>query len=194
MKKCSKCGKELDVSEFYVTAWGYRGDCKKCFSESSKKYRQMNRVKITAAKKKYRETHRDEMRKYFRDHKEDIKRGRHLLRAKNPQQDWAKKTIRHHKATGLYVSIDLDELTELAYKTTRCPICDTEFSWLNTGPPINSSPSLDRKYNGDHISIETCWIICHRCNSMKRDMPMPELIGWCKNIIGRFDKQEGVKE
>lgn len=131
---------------------------------------------------------------YFRSNRgrieEDAKReNNRVYRMEHPHKIWAIASIHSHKSQGMIIGVSVDELEELALNTSNCPICNCHLMWgsrTKIGHPINNSPTWDRKYNGKRLTLQNTWIICFRCNSMKRDMPLPELIEWCRIIVDKF--------
>ena len=76
-KVCSKCGKELPMTDeyFYKKGDKYRSECKECHNKYHKKYCEAHKDQIRESKRKYYETHKDkeyERKKKFREtHKEE---------------------------------------------------------------------------------------------------------------------------
>jgi hypothetical protein len=104
-----------------------------------------------------------------------------------PYYYWAREAIHNHKIRGFIVNINKAELEELAKKTTHCPMCGCELCWdPNRGQVRRNSPSLDRKYNGNRITLSNVWIICYQCNAMKQNVPFPEYVEFCKSIVDKF--------
>lgn len=55
-KKCNRCNSLKDISEFNKSSWskdGYRGYCRLCQTNMSKKYRESNNDKLKLSHKKY---------------------------------------------------------------------------------------------------------------------------------------------
>lgn len=105
---------------------------------------------------------------------------------KNPYKFWAYNCTHSHKNKGYKFLISHEELESLARATSHCPICDCEMDYSSKIHLKSNSPSLDRKYNGKRLTLQNTWIICWRCNAMKQDLPMPELVEWCRKVIDRF--------
>jgi len=73
MKKCTKCGEEKDLSEFYTNKGnrsGIHSECKMCHlqykrknpSTMSSNWKNRNPEKVKEYRKKYEETHREDIR------------------------------------------------------------------------------------------------------------------------------------
>jgi hypothetical protein len=163
---------------------------------SRKAYKDANPEKISAQNKKYRETHKEErseyQKEYYRDNKEYKLANSKAHADKHRHRTWAIAAICSHRRSGYKVNITSSELEEIAIHTTHCPICGIEIDWgrKKRGGFKPNSPSLDRKYNGTRLSLANTWLICCRCNSMKRDMPLPELVEWCRTIVDKFGSEQ----
>lgn len=190
VKKCSKCGEIKSFEDFpknKQTKDGLRYLCKSCV----KAYNSSRHDSVMASSKKWRDKDRDNGHKHYwanRDRLlEESKKRNSFARLNNPQRKWARCTIYRHKHNGNIVTITVDELEKIAKSTIYCPICDCELDWVSI-KTYGNCPSLDRKYNGNRISLQNSWIICHRCNSIKNTMPMPEFVLFCKKVVERFGK------
>ena len=82
--------------------------------------------------------------------------------------------------------MNCDELINLLESSNMiCHLCEKEMFFGNR-KNLSSSPSLDRINNGKIISIDTIQIICHECNSIKRNKTMKEFINYCKKIAEKY--------
>jgi hypothetical protein len=90
-KICSKCKRELSITEFYKNKSrkdGLNFWCKKCqlkcnnfyhqkhkekINEYKKEYRKEHKKEIKIFQKKYRQKHKDESKRYREEHKEELK-------------------------------------------------------------------------------------------------------------------------
>lgn len=45
-----------------------------------------------------------------------------------------------------------------------------------------NSPSLDRKFNENIMTLDNTWIICSRCNSLKSNNTLECLIKYCRDV------------
>jgi hypothetical protein len=82
MKKCSKCGKEKELTEFGKDSRlksGLRGPCRKCHAEWQRNYRKNN----PEIRKKQYERSREYQRKYQQENRDELNRKRREKRAKN---------------------------------------------------------------------------------------------------------------
>lgn len=78
------------------------------------------------------------------------------------------------------------ELYEYIKNIETCKICGRKLNWQNTKVSKNS-PSLDRTNNENFIDITNIQIICHDCNSTKRDRTMEEFIEYCKVVVANYE-------
>lgn len=127
-------------------------------------------------------------REWYNRNLEERKIYREKRKALNPYQVWAENSLLAHKANGYTVLIRSKDLAEVARGVKYCGICGNELEWNRGDKKIKMSslPTLDRKYNGKRLTLANTWILCHRCNSMKHDAPLPELIEWCRNVVEKF--------
>lgn len=73
------------------------------------------------------------------------------------------------KRTGIRVNFKIEQLIELT--PYACPCCKTPME--SGGDNQSTSPTIDRINNDVGYELSNIWIICHRCNSMKRDAKTP---------------------
>jgi hypothetical protein len=140
---------------------------------------------------RYAEKQKETGRRYYWEHRDERLQNNAKWHKEHPVRRWASSSIHNHKCRKYKVSLTIDEVCEMAENTKYCPICGVELVWgpkEKAGPNFNS-PSLDRKYNGNRLSIHNTWILCYRCNLMKNSMPLPELVEWCKEVVRKFDKE-----
>lgn len=164
-KRCSKCGEIKLRAEFSKSVGrkdGLACSCKACHVKQSRAYYL---------------THTGERRESSREWAKT-----------NPRLAWALSTRGSHRRRGMVVLVTSNELADHAATVTECPICGRVLDWSKgekKGVQPNS-PTWDRKYNGDRLTLQNTWIICHRCNAMKQDVPLPELVEWCRTVIDKF--------
>lgn len=73
MKVCSKCGRELDESEFSRDSNskdGLQGYCRDCRKTSNKQYYIEHRDEVLEQQKQYNAEHRDELLEYYKQYKD----------------------------------------------------------------------------------------------------------------------------
>lgn len=74
-KRCSKCGRELPLSEFYKSKgykYGIRSWCKKCTVEYHRKYRAENTERIAECKRKYRAENKEKIAECNRKYQKEL--------------------------------------------------------------------------------------------------------------------------
>jgi hypothetical protein len=81
------------------------------------------------------------------------------------------------------------ELEVLAKLTTNCYFCDKPLNWFVGGKgsgPWQDSPTLERLNMEVQVRLDNIKIICHQCNSSKRNRTMKEFVEYCEMITKRF--------
>lgn len=99
---------------------------------------------------------------------------------------WCQRTLYSHKSKGSIIKINPIELYNKIDEIDRCEICNTLLAWIPNGTCANNSPTLDRIFNDAIIEKDNTQIICHRCNRMKQDMNIPELVEWAGHIVCKY--------
>lgn len=153
-KKCSKCGVEKPITEFYknkLGKYGVRSYCKICellwgdkwrknhperAKEIQKNYKKNNPEKYKASQKKYRDTHKEEIHQRFVEYK-----------AGHPE------VVRDNHIRSRY-GISIDDYNKIFIKQDgRCAIC---------GENQSERLAIDH----DHITGEIRGLLCRKCNLM----------------------------
>ena len=104
-------------------------------------------------------------------------------RQKHPDRTRAFETIRTHRNKGFVINISVDELEKLFADAIYCPICGNKLLHDYGRGRNFSSVSLDRKNNEQELSIDTVWITCLRCNTMKGTLTMENFVKHCNKIV-----------
>lgn len=123
---------------------------------------------------------------------ENFRKGKTLARSKyyykikttNPLLHWARECWDNHKSRGFVLTFDIQELIKFASGNLRCYLCGIEVKF-NQGKFKDTSITLDRKDNSTILNLENIAICCGKCNAMKRNNSLKELIEWCKEVIRR---------
>lgn len=135
-----------------------------------------NRERLLAKKRKYNIINRIQRHEYNETHRRRV---------------WATRTRSMHRTNGFLVNIELNDLHEMAENIENCPICGCELKWLSGhGTVRENSPTLDRINNQSEMTIDNVWIICHRCNTTKRNRSMKEFVEYCKCVVNKFCTDE----
>lgn len=123
-KKCSKCGKIKQISDFKIRSdtGKPRGQCKKCRSEYIKEYERKNKDRISKNRKEYRDNNMEECLK-----KEKASRRKN----KNQREEYNKRYRKEHKEEICrymkeYRRKNVEEISRKAkekYERNRIEIC-----------------------------------------------------------------------
>lgn len=123
-KKCTKCGKEKELEEFYNYKNGKRSHCIECHKENNRIYKEKNNDKIkkhyeenkeyySSKGKKRRENNKEEISKnfkiYYQEHKEYFKEHRKKYyqseKGKKKKLEWCNKYNSKNKHVVLWRSL-----------------------------------------------------------------------------------------
>ena len=142
-KRCSKCKQEKPLSEFYKRKYstgncGVRSSCKQCCKIRYKKWRSVNKLKITEYyKNKYQGDYKEKQKEYSRNR-------RNAPGGKEKTKDSQLKTR---------YNLTLDEHLEMyIFQNGKCVICKQriEYSKINT--------------DHNHRTGKVRGLLCHLCN------------------------------
>ena len=119
-KRCSICGEEKPLEDFHKNSYVKSGRLAKCKDWASKayaKYREENRAKELARKRKYNREHKEERAQYKKEHYAGITPATraHLIEWKKQNRD---KLLAHKK---VYNAIKRGKLVRMP-----CEICGTD--------------------------------------------------------------------
>jgi len=166
MKKCNGCGRELDISKFYIrkdnSPYPVCIECCKKYSHTS----------------------------YLKNKEKLLECGK-LYVLSNPHRTWAKGTINNHKLRKCTFNFSVEELTKKAQSVTHCPICGSPLIFGGEKPHRNT-PTLDRIYGDRELTLDNTNIICYTCNSAKGVMTYNELIKYCNDEISKSGDKYGI--
>lgn len=94
VKKCKKCGKVKDITEFYKhkeTKDGYRNSCKECVKKQNKKWRENNKEYKKEINKKWREKNieycKEYRKKQYEENKERERKNRRRWSEENKERE-----------------------------------------------------------------------------------------------------------
>lgn len=146
MKRCSKCGEELPLTEFYREASardGYRGDCKRCFQVRAKARYPQVREQAIARAKAWQQANPERVRAYQRE-----RRTRPEVKAKDRAGHLRRK-----------FGITLETYDEmLAAQEGVCGICER--------PPRDD---ISLHVDHEHGTGRVRGLLCFRCNNALGD-------------------------
>lgn len=166
-KVCKKCGEIKVISDYQKEQSGVDGlrtTCKQCQSKYNKVYGQKNKDILRAQRQKRRQEY--------------------------PYESWSYRTKCNHAGKGFTLLMTLEDIMNLAQKSTHCEICGDMFDWFATrekGSICTNSPTLDRVNNETTLTLQNVQIICSRCNLTKSDRTMTEFIDYCRLVVKRFN-------
>jgi 5-methylcytosine-specific restriction endonuclease McrA len=162
LRKCSKCKKDKDESEFYKgkdRKDGYFSWCKECCKEHQKKYKETNRKRM----KEYRIKNPNkikEWREKNREHLREYERKRYELNPERAIQYSRKRKLRMKGIEAKLTQEDWNTLLE-AFEN-KCFICRREEPEIK----LTKDHILPISKGGDD-SFENIMVICNFCNSRK---------------------------
>jgi len=192
-KVCSRCNKELLLSEFNKDQSkkdGLQVWCRTCQAEYKKLWKKENPDKVKHEKKKYRIAHPEAFKKWVENNKEYFKQymkeyygdseKRSVILTRN--RKWKKenrdkvklnKRQRKAKERGVINTLTPEQwLKILEMQNNRCAICDKKFTRKNK-PTMDHIIPLSHGYG---LTFENTRAVCHSCYASKSNKIVPELI------------------
>jgi hypothetical protein len=104
-------------------------------------------------------------------------------RKKNPYRFWAHSTRKNHMIRGVTVNLSVNQIEDIGRKSEYCSLCGEKLDWTpGKGRMRPNSPTLDRVNNEPFMDLNNIMVVCWRCNTMKRDIPLSLFIEICKRI------------
>ena len=201
--KCKKCKKEYQKKyrqnnrdKIAEKAKKYQQNNRDKIAERKKKYDQKNKVEIAEYGRKYRQKNKDKIaekaKKYQQNNRDKIAEYGRKYRQKNPYQTqaYSLSNSARNRTKKKNIPIDFDfistpNMLNWLKRQPRCECCNVEFDIgikNGKGRPPNS-PSLDRFYPEKGYVKGNVFLICGRCNILKRDATVKELetiVAWMK--------------
>ena len=169
LKTCSKCGVVKPFDDFYVRRWNGRQGC----NSACKACDLLHKLDAywsdpTTARKKARDV---------------CVPNREKLNARQVERSWRNPTRTRFKnlRSGAKRRGHAFTLTEvhlgvlLQTSGATCPCCGSLYSPLEDHGQNKRSRSVDRLDSDLGYSIENCWVMCRRCNTIKQDATWREL-------------------
>jgi len=208
---CTRCGASEKDTKFQKTG-PYCTKCKTEYTrlwrknnpekarETARTYNQKNKERLNKQRNEYYHSHiekcREKQKQYYENHKEEHKAKCRKNEAKTPHRTWTRKTLHGHKKRGNDIQVTIDQVYELALKTTTCKYCDKILDYSQDGSkkhsPQPNSPALDRITNENILHIKNIQIICHKCNEIKNNMTHDQLVDYCAMITNKFKTRNKI--
>lgn len=162
MKKCSKCGKEKSISEFWKhpeTKSGFGSNCKEC-------HREICRNWIRKNIEKYRKDSREYAKKWRKKNKEKLKEYRKELYSKHHEK-WSENNKRKY--------VERRKLVIEKYGN-KCNCCGEKNIYFLTIDHINNDGFIHRKkYQGNMFDWarknnypKSLRVLCLNCNGARQ--------------------------
>ena len=165
-KLCTKCGVEKELSEYSFRSDNdkRRNECKDCIKKYMRVWRGKNKEKIAIDGRRWRE--------------------------ENSVRAWATYVRRNHRRDGFKFNATINEIIDFAEcHGGACYYCGIELDYsygTKDGKIQKNSPSLDRIYNNQVMTLENSQILCSKCNTTKSDRTHDEFVQYCKTIVEKF--------
>jgi hypothetical protein len=103
------------------------------------------------------------------------------IHGENRVLHWSRTTIQHHRRK-FPVLFSAHELKKVIENHSACQFCGRQFCWENSKIQ-DDSPTVDRMDNGQNLTLSNILILCHQCNSTKRNRSLPEFLAYSEKIV-----------
>lgn len=164
-KRCSQCRETKPVAAFHRAGEGYRSECKRCASESHRRYREANPQKVKAARARWRERNRQHTRDYAKEWAT-----RNPERKREKDREWSrsnpewKRAYDNHRRALLGGPPSTESVEYIAIlRADRCAYCGNEAGHVDHIEPIVSGGAND---------WPNFTASCKSCNSSKHATPL----------------------
>jgi hypothetical protein len=169
VKRCGHCHDEKSLETFYrdrASKTGLSANCKSCALLISRHH-------------------------YYNNIEKERQRVK-IQRCKNPRRTWSADTVGCHRKRGHEIKITIQELYNWVLGINSCKICGVVLNWElgNKHTVQSNSPTLDRIDNGNTIEFGKIQILCHPCNTAKRERTMAEFIAYCHMVASKYPLEE----
>lgn len=207
-KKCTKCGVEKELDEFYndkrVKKDGKQSACKTCINSQKQIYRSANKEKRNEYERTRRENDPefkklasernaryyqklvDENGQRLIEYKERTKNGLEVLRKRNPLYFMWSSARSRAKTNNIPFDIEIEDLIIPEY----CPILELKLDY-NQGKLGPNSYSLDKIIPEKGYVKGNVRIISHLANAMKQNANLDLLEKFSNNIL-KYMKNEDI--
>ena len=171
-KKCTKCGNEKHVTEFYKNSKskdGLKTWCKLCHLEDSRNREKKYNEKRKLYRLNHKEEYRENKRNYYKNNKEQILSNNSSCRQTfNGRLLSYKRAAKERNIEWLLT----DEEFKLFWQQP-CSYCGDKIETIG----------IDRKDNNKGYLIENCISCCSICNTMKMTLTKEGFINKIKQIL-----------
>lgn len=172
MKKCTKCGEQKELTEFYANRTakdGKRSNCKKCQDKTRDKWAEANKDRLAAHRKEY-------------SSREDVKarRNKQQLKWRAENLDWElwHKAKKRSEKSGVPFDIERSDIII----PDKCPVLDIPL-FITKGSIGDNSPTVDRIKPEDGYVKGNIAVISARANRIKCNASLEEfelIYNWLK--------------
>lgn len=169
-KRCSSCGIEKILDDFYNSKYGKFGktnQCKNCMTS----YRNANKVRQAEYMRNLRLTDNDK-----------VKETRNKSYHKDPRRKLFMSAKSRSKRLNIPFNIDIEDIII----PDKCPLLEVPFI-QGTKDNYQYSYSLDRIDNSKGYIKGNIQVITNKANSMKNNASVEELKVFCENILKTID-------
>lgn len=157
----------------YMRKWLKKLPNKKKKVLGNAKYYRKNRKRILAACARYRKKHhtkilawarKNHRRRYLRHFNNPVRHLTHLFR----------KAVKRAKKRGCACHLRVLDLLR-ANPPKQCACCHRRIEYGCGRGKQDRAPSLDRRNNSQGYTVANTFVVCRRCNEIKRDATASEL-------------------
>lgn len=179
IKKCTKCGEERPIQDFYKQGDGTRPDCKFCSRHRVREYTQ---------NEEYKQKARDRMKKWYANNKDRAKENSNKWRNETYRGYFNKKlttTRTNAKKKGIECSVGAEYLESL-YKS-QGGVCALTGRKLVIGPSHmeKDALSLDRVDPAMGYVEGNIRLVTFQANSARGVWGDDALVEFCKDVLSR---------
>ena len=173
MKRCTKCGVEKSLDNFYRTKRAYSSRCKECLSEYYSDRYVENNESMKIQRKKYKKNNRDKI---------NLREGKYRETIKGRSVSLYKSAKARAKINNLDFILSTDFIEILLYPQV-CAKSGIRFVLTqNNNKRHPFAPSLDRKQNDRGYTPENMQIVCNMYNSGKAEADEVDFIAMCMAV------------
>jgi len=183
IRKCTKCGKEQPIIEYYKSESGRRGYacwCKSCYSKKARERYEKNAEEYKKDKNEYNKQHRKERSEYQRNYrrsdyaKEKISEYNKAYAERHPGRiKEYKMRYGTYRKRARYFGVEyehIDRLSIFVRDKNKCQLCGRRIQVINKNK--DNAAHLDHiiplSQGGHHIESNV-QALCRKCNVKKHN-------------------------